>query len=453
MPDRSKVAPPIPARAPTEARNHGIDGVSLLTVYLVLLLAIPSSVIITALGSLGRPSVLWGLVLFVWWALARLQVRSVEAAGIPQPVRLAFCALLVVALLSFAVALLRGQPADQVSPAFTAILRFLSWGGVFLVAVDGVRSLGDVERVVRRLVIGVGMVAALGIAQVVSGHPIIDFFTQLPGLSGGDGTIAERGGQLRVSGTAIHPLEFATALNCVFPLAVATALSHGFTGASTRHRLAWWLPVVVIAVCSAVGVSRSAVIGFLLAVALMVPVLPRGYRLPVIGGGVLLIGAVIAVAPGLLGTTLGLFQGATTDPSTLSRVRGVDRIPEFLSASPWLGVGSGTFLPRYYIFDDQWLLMLVELGLVGLAAFAALFVAAIFSALSARRRSVVPQTRLVAYSLAASIVVVGVLFAFFDGLGFPISAGILFLLAGLCGSIRTAVLTEGGYRPADPVTT
>ena len=95
--------------APVAASRHrvlegrrDVDGTGLLTVYLVLLLGIPSSVIITPLGSLGRPSLLWGLVLFVWWLIARLQVRVNDVHPVWQPVRLAFCVLLVIVLVSFA---------------------------------------------------------------------------------------------------------------------------------------------------------------------------------------------------------------------------------------------------------------------------------------------------------------------------------------------------------------
>ena len=56
----------------------------MLTVYLVLLLAIPSGVTITALGALGRPSMIWGLVLMAWWAVSRLQAQVPVAQPVSQ---------------------------------------------------------------------------------------------------------------------------------------------------------------------------------------------------------------------------------------------------------------------------------------------------------------------------------------------------------------------------------
>jgi hypothetical protein len=70
-----------------------------------------------------------------------------------------------------------------------------------------------------------------------------------------------------------------------------------------------------------------------------------------------------------------------------------------------------------------------------------LFVAGIWSARQARR-SGTTDLRLLGYALAASLFNVAILFAFFDGLSFPIAGGMLFVLAGLCGCVRTVVGAE-----------
>jgi hypothetical protein len=421
---------------PSGRRRRRVDGVSLLTVYLVLLFAIPSNLTITAMGSLGRPSLIWGLVLIVFWAIARLQLRN-SAVRAPHPsVAFAFSLFLVIALIGFAAALLRGQPDDQVSPAFTAIVRLLSWGGVVLVAVDGVRTAEDVFRMARRLVIATGLIAALGIAQFLTGQTLLDFFNIIPGVSNSGGGVLERGGVTRSSGTAIHPLEFATTLIGVLPLAISAAISGAFHRDVRGTRFLWWIPVVLIAVSAIVGVSRSAIIGFLLAAVLMIPAIPRRFRAVVITAGVLLSLGVLALLPGLLGTTLGLFAGAATDPSAQSRVGGLDKAPGFIGSSPLFGAGWGTFLPRYYIFDNEWVLITIEMGVLGVAAFAWLLLSSVWSAFAARRRARNADVSLIGYALAVAVVVIGVMFAFFDGLSFPISAGTLFLVIGLCGSLR-----------------
>lgn len=413
---------------------RGLRAVSMLTVYLVLLLAIPSSATITALGSLGRPSLIWGVVMLLWWVIAKLQTRVADLHPVTQPVRTAFLAFFIIALVSFAVAMFRGQPSDQISPAFTALVRLLSWAGVLLISIDGIRRKADIERMVRRIGVGAGLLAALGLAQFLTKTSLLDFFSSIPGITMPFVEVAQRGGVSRVPGTSIHPLEYATVLNAALPLVIAAAVSHGLHWHLKKGKIGWWIPVVLISLIALIGVSRSAIIGFAVAALTMIPVLPRRYRGLVIFGGLLLAFVAVAVIPGLFATTLNLFTGASNDPSTLSRTGGLARAPEFIAASPLVGAGFGTFLPRYYIFDNEWVLVAIELGALGVIAFGTVFLAAIWSGITARKRSIDQGIRLLGYALAASVVNIAVLFAFFDGLSFPQSGGMLFLIAGLCGA-------------------
>ena len=432
------------------APRREADAVSMLTVYLVLLLAIPSGVVVTALGSLGSPSLIWGLVLLCWWTVHRLQARAPDAGAgaVSQPVRFTFVVFLLVVLVSFAAAMLRGQPDDQVSPAFTALIRLLSWAGVLLVAVDGIRTKNELASMVRRIGIGAGLLATLGLAQFFTGLGIVDFFGTIPGLSMAGG-IQERAGVIRSSGTAIHPLEYATAINAALPLVIAAAISRGFRSSRTQGGLWWWLPIGLISLSSLVAVSRSAIIGFAVAMLSMIPAVPARYRAAVFGAGTVVTLFVFAALPGLLSTTINLFAGAATDPSTESRTNGLERIPEFMSPSPVIGSGFGLFLPRYYIFDNQWVLVAIELGILGVIAFAAFFAAGIWSARHAWHSTDL-DVRLLGHALAASVFNVAVLFAFFDALSFPIAGGMLFLLAGLCGSVRTVFAAETASATSQP---
>ena len=419
-----------------KAERHGARATSMLTVYLVLLLAVPSSATFTALGSLGRPSMLWGIVMLLWWVIAKLQTREEVPHFTRQPVRFAYLAFFIIALVSFAVAILRGQPDDQVSPAFTALVRLLSWAGVLLIAMDGIRSMSDLQRMVRRIGIGAGLLAALGIVQFITKSSLLDFFGSIPGITMPFIDVAERGGVSRVPGTAIHPLEYATVLNAALPLVIAAAVSHGFRFRQMKGKYGWWIPVVLISLNALIGVSRSAIIGFAVAALTMIPALPRRYRGLVIVGGLVLAFVAVAAIPGLFATTTNLFAGALNDPSTRSRTGGLAVAPAFIGASPLVGAGFGTFLPRYYIFDNEWVLVTVELGVLGVIAFGGLLVSAIWSGATARRQSTDPGVKLLGYALAASVVNIAVLFAFFDGLSFPQSGGMLFLIVGLCGAIR-----------------
>ncbi|MCK3769981.1 O-antigen ligase family protein [Microbacterium aerolatum] len=435
------VPSPIPAVAHRGMRQSGVSAVTMLTIYLVLLVGFPSNMAISALGAYGRPQFLWGIVLFIWWVFSQLQVqrRTVEMIG--QPVRIALGVFLMIALVGFAVALLRGQPSDQVSPAISAILRFVSWTGVMLVAIDGIRSMTELLTIVRRIVIACALLAMLGIVQFISGQSFLEVFSGIPGLSESAGGIDTRGMFLRSSGTATHPLEYGTALSIAVPLALAVAILR----VGHRHesrRLRWWIFLAALAMASFLAVSRSTLIGFAVAVTLMIPALPRRYRALIIVGGAVLAVVVVIATPGLYGTILGMFLGVGNDSSTQSRQAGMALAPVFLSASPFVGVGVGTLLPRYFIFDNQWLGILIETGILGTLAFAAIFVTAIWSAAAAAHRSQRDDIRLMGRALAASTAVAGLLLAFFDGLAFPIAAGLMFLVFGLCGAIRTVSWAE-----------
>ena len=411
------------------------DAVTLLTVYLFLLLAIPSNARFTPLGSIGRPSVLWGLVLLVLWAIFRLQQTQRLDQPPWNPLRLFWGALVTLALVSFSAAMLRGQPVDQVSPAITAIVRLLSWSGVILVALDGIRTPTALFRLVRRLVAGATFLASLGLVQLVTQQTLVDSFSMIPGLSlTAEGGIVERSGRIRVTGTAYHPLEYTATLNALLPLVIATAVCAGFWSKSKVARFLWWIPAGLTSFSALVGVSRSATIGFVIVAILMVFGLPRRYRLWSMIGGSIFVLAVLAASPGLLSNTLELFVGASDDPSTQSRFSGIEKAVEFIAVSPAIGVGFGTFLPRYYIFDNQWILLAVELGLIGLCLVAGIVITAGSVVIAGRSRFSNEGLRMVGYSLAVSMAVVSLLFAFFDGLAFPISAGIFSLLIGICGA-------------------
>lgn len=435
----AQAAVPIPIPASTHRgmrSRRGVSAVTMLTVYLVLLVALPSNLALSALGAYGRPQFLWGILLLLWWGFTRVQAPSIDLDPVRQPVRVALALFFIIVLIGFAVALLRGQPADQVSPAISAVLRLLSWSGVVLVAIDGIRSMNELVVMVQRVVIACSLMALLGIAQSVTGQSFLEPFAALPGFSESVGGVDTRGMFLRSSATATHPLEYGTALSIAVPLALAVAMLR-VSHRQESQRLRWWLFLGLLGAASFLAVSRSTLIGFVMAIVLMIPALPKHFRIVVVVGGVLLGGAVMVVTPGLYGTIVGMFAGVGTDTSTLSRQVGLEMAPVFLSASPLIGVGAGTLLPRYFIFDNQWLGILIETGVLGTLVFAALFIAAIWSGATAGRGGALEDTRLIGHALAVSVATAALLLAFFDGLSFPIATGLLFLGIGLCGAVRT----------------
>ncbi|QEO15039.1 O-antigen ligase domain-containing protein [Agromyces intestinalis] len=428
---------PIPARDHRGfQRRRGLDAVTMLTVYIALVCLVPSNLAISALGTLGRPSLLWGLFLALWWVTHNVQAHGRAVVPPPQPVRLALAALIVVALVSFAVAVLRGQPADQVTPAINALIRFVSYGGVALVAMDGIRTMRDLRTLVARLVLLVGVVALLGLVQTGTGMSIVDEIS-IPGFNRTEeGGIQVRGSFVRAAGTAVHPLEYATVLAICLPLALAYAMVGEHSKRNGLFHLRLWLPLLVIASATLVSASRSALLGFGVGLIAMLPALPRRARGYTLLATAVLVAAVIVVFPGMFGTMMSMFTGVSTEPSAISRTTGLARAPGFIAVSPLVGAGLGTFLPRYYIFDNQWVLLAVEIGLLGVLAFASLLLTAMWSAWAARRASAEHDVLQFGQGLVAACLTAAVLMIGFDALSFPMSASILFLVIGLCGALR-----------------
>ena len=75
---------------------------------------------------------------------------------------------------------------------------------------------------------------------------------------------------------------------------------------------------------------------------------------------------VFLTMPGVLGTITNLFTGISSDSSVASRTGSYDVASMFISRSPLLGRGFGTFLPKYWILDNGYLGLLIEGGALGL---------------------------------------------------------------------------------------
>ena len=140
--------------------------------------------------------------------------------------------------------------------------------------------------------------------------------------------------------------------------------------------------------------------------------------------------------PGVLGTLTRLFTGASDDPSVTSRTGSYDLAFQFVSRSPVLGRGFGTFLPKYWILDNGYLGLLIEGGVVGLGGLVVVIAVAALAARQARRAASQNFDGALAQALLASVAAGAAGLAFFDTFGFPQSAGCFFLVIGLAGAAR-----------------
>lgn len=252
---------------------------------------------------------------------------------------------------------------------------------------------------------------------------------EIPGLSRNAALdLGARQGLARPSGTATHPIEFAALLSMVVPIAIMDAKSR------SQVRLRHLLPVALLVLGVALSLSRTAILCFGLALVLIFPALPKAWRW---GGAIatlILVGILYVAVPGMVGTLRGLFLGITEDPSVLSRTNAYAVAGDFFARAPLIGRGLGTFLPKYWIVDNMYVQLVVEIGLLGVLALLALFVTAIVCAWRAQRLFSPGRDRDLATGLMASLVAGATSFAFFDALSFPQAAFCMFLLVGTAGA-------------------
>lgn len=402
----------------------GGDGVTFLTAYLVLLTLLPSKLVLGPLGATGAPATLLAAAGALWWLVSRVTSDAPSPVPSALPVRRAVLGLAAAVLASYVVAGARSATDAEVNSADAALVMLTGWVGVVLVAGDGVPDLRRLHTLLERVVAAVGVVAVIGLLQFATGHTLVD--VSLPGFTVNNGAagLQDRDGFSRVIGTTIHPIEFGVVTAALLPLCV----HHARHRAGPPWRRGW--PLVAVSLAVPLSVSRSAVVAAVVALLCAAPTWSRaGRRMAAVYG--VLLGCVLFVAvPGMLGTLAKMFVGIEEDSSAQSRTGGFALAGEFIGRSPWFGRGFKTFLPEYQTLDNQYLGLLIDVGIVGTLAMVAVLVTGIALAVRTRRRTEDPRIRSLAGALGASVTAVAVSLAFFDALSFPMLTGLLFLLLG-----------------------
>ncbi|GEK86253.1 hypothetical protein GCM10007198_03830 [Microbacterium aerolatum] len=413
-----------------------MDAVGWLTLYIVLLLFIPSRLIVGPLGSAGAPSMIFGLCsLLLWGFLFLTALRRVDLG--PQPIRIALGFLLFCVGVSYVLAMSRPMSPDEVSPADVALIALASWTGTLLLTHDGIHERSRLDTLIWRFAVCGGLIAALGLLQLATRQLWVDQLS-IPGLSSAPPYgLTTRGGYPRPAGTSIHPIEYGVVLTMMLPLVLHVGFHH-----THRRFLIRWLPAAAVCAIIPLTSSRSAYLGALIAVAICMVGWTAARRLRVMMFGLAGVLAGFLIAPRFVDSIVGLFAGADEDPSIASRTDSFSLAFEFIAQNPFFGRGLGTFLPKYRIFDNQYLLLLVTVGVVGTLAFLAVGVTAVIATLRLRRRLEDDRTKDLTVALAASICAGFTCLFMFDAFAFPMSMGTLFFVLGLAGALRRIQQTD-----------
>lgn len=252
---------------------------------------------------------------------------------------------------------------------------------------------------------------------------------------------AERSSFDRVNGLASHPIEFGVAMALMVPIAAVFTMRSFESWRGGRVpgiRVVGWLLTCGIYLAGALfAVSRSAILGL----AIVVTVLFIGWSWPrrrlFLATG-LTAGVVAVIAfPRLMGTFYSLFANVGSDYSILYRTQDYGVAARIVEQYPLFGWGFGSwFAPKYTIFDNQYLLAVVESGAAGIVGLLTLMVVGPISGTALMLRADVdPHSKDLALGLVAALLVVGVSAATFDLFSFPLVTGMFFLILGFVGCL------------------
>jgi polysaccharide biosynthesis protein PslJ len=423
----------------TTSPRKGFDAVSYLTLYLILLLAIPSALVFAPLGAAGGPATLLALALMAWYLAMRLHPASGLDKG-HQPIRVAGLLFMCAVLASYVSANRDAMTKMAQNGADRGIISVVGWLAVLVLAADSIDAIERLRTLLHRIVIGVTAMAALSIIEFFTGVDAANYI-KIPGLTEQPTPtdLLTRGGLNRPSATAAHPLELAAVLAVTLPLAL-----HQARFAPPEHRRRRWLQVGLIAAAIPTTISRAAVLELLTIGIVLLPTWSKRDRRYVYTIVLASIAAIFVVIPKLLsafGTIL--VQIYTGSDSTDSRTNAISATLHLVPQHPWFGLGFGTFSPLVYFYtDDQYVNTSIEMGLMGLFTLVTLFVTGWILARSVRRRFSDPEVREFAQCLAASVAAAAVAFSTFDALSFKMAAGLTFLVLGCVGAAWRLFLSD-----------
>lgn len=415
------------------------DTVSALTVYLVLLLVIPSDLVFMPLGGAGTPANMLGAVFLLVYLMGFLH-PAFEIRKETFALRIAAAFFLCAMLASYCAANLHIVNASMLNGLDRGLISLSGWLGVLLLTADGVNTLARLRKLLDRVVFGATCLAVIGDIQFFTAKDLAKYIS-IPGLTQhqvfSDAIL--RGSYDRPQATAAQPLEFAFLLVVVLPIAI-----HLARFAPKEKRRSRWTQVAILALTVPLTVSRSGFVGLFVAAIVILPMWSRRERRMTYGLISVAFLVIEAMVPGLLHTILNLFVNILTGtaPSATSRTNAISNAAPFISQHPLFGRGFGTFDPTVYFFtDDQYVNSFIVTGIVGVTALLALFATGWVTARRARRASSDPEIRHLAQCMAASCAVILVVAGTFDLLSFAIATGMTFLLLGCTGALYRTIVS------------
>ncbi|HEU5035715.1 MAG TPA: O-antigen ligase family protein [Nocardioides sp.] len=432
------------------------DATTVLAIFVVLQFVLPARLVMNGLPMDLSAASLVALSLGVLWMCTQM-TSTLGAAKGHNPVRSLLFAYSLVLLASYISSASRYLDPDERAIGDHTMVNVFALILLGIAVCDGVRSRERIYFLLHVIVVCGTVVAVVGILQYLVAFDLTPYL-RVPGMhfKSFDNSVGSRNGLTRAAGTTSNPLEFGVFCAMVLPLALHTAFHAMKSGGRTRL---WWTCVWLVSGGLMFSVSRSAIVGLTAAAIVLFLGWPARRRARMAVAAVVFLVVMKVLSPGLLHTFLSLFQHANEDTSVQWRTHDYATARQLISQHFWLGRGTGTwYAPKHEVFDNQYLLTLVESGVLGLITLLGIFIAGVATAIRVRvlwsphaRRGQEPHDdRDLALSLAASLIVVFPTFATFDFLGFPTITAAAFVLVGISGALLRVVKAELAGEPPDP---
>jgi polysaccharide biosynthesis protein PslJ len=417
-----------------------------LVVTTVLVVPIDSEALPVPIPFDARPDRVLLVACFGLWAL----ILAVQAPHIPPGTRYRLGAIEVLLLLFTVVAVLSialnatqlGIDAEA-STAVKKLVLLISYLAFYVLIVGTVRP-SEVPAFVR-LVVVLGALAAAGtIIEYATGRNL--FFTVAgwfapPGTSfSSRAALTVSGSRPDITGPARHGLAISTMLAMILPLALVGAVFAG----SGRDRVLYRLAAVLLFVGCLTTFRRSGVILPFIASAAVI--FGGGRRmLPLAAVFVTLLVVTPIVAPGAVAEITSQFStsNASTQQSLAGRTADYPAVIPDVSAEAVTGRGFGSYIAlRYRFIDNEYILLAIETGLLGVVSYLVVLVAAAVMALRVGLRRVGPASW-IGLAVFGSVLAFMAANAFFDALSFPQAPYAFFLLVAFAGIARQAAHDDG----------
>jgi hypothetical protein len=370
---------------------------------------------------------LWFCSLAVVTGAARPRVKVTR-------VHIAALAFLAVCLLS----IVANGPAlvnlDELQLTIKKIALLVSYLIFFVIVASGVRP-REVPRFAV-FMIGLSLITALGaiLEYRLRINPFYSWTAHvLPVEFPGDMFSRDSLGRLTVYGPTSQPLELATILGMMVPWAFVGALE-----SKGRKRVLYALAIGLLLAGAMSTVRKTSVMAPAAGILVLIAYRPRAVvrRLVPLG---LMLGVIIHfTSPGAIGSIFDQlnptnFNSALT---TKDRTSDYDAITPDVTSHLLIGRGFQSYDgKKYRILDNEYLVLILGVGFIGLAAYISIFVATL-SAAHPTIRGPDPVRARYALAAAGSVGVMAAATLLFDNLSFPHVPYLFFFIAGLILALR-----------------